>query len=384
MSTAKRVALVVETSNEYARGLLHGVRAFIRRHGPWSIVLGEDSRGHTDASWLANWDGDGIIARIENAQIAKSVIASGLPAVDLSAARLATQFPMVETDDRAIARLAAEHLLDRGLEHFGFAGQPGFQWSDLRQRQFVKRLKQDGHDCATYPPTGRRRARRTLQEEIEALAGWIETLPRPVGVMAAFDVRGRQVLEACRIIDVTVPDEVAVIGVDNDELLCDLADPPMTSVAPDTDRTGWLAAELLDKMMAGQTVAPDAHLIPPIGVVARESTDILNVADPAVADALRLIRAKACDGVRVADVLNQVGLTRRALDARFQKLLGRSAHAEIRRLQIERIQQLLRETDLPLAEIAHRTGFKHVEYLSVAFKKAVGVPPAQFRAQFAT
>jgi len=155
MTTVKRVALVIETSNEYARGLLHGIRQYIRKHESWSIFLGEHSRGHTDVSWLRTWRGDGIIARIENATVAKAVLATRLPAVDLSASRLAAELPMVETDDRAFADLAVTHLIDRGLKSFAFVGDDQFVWSRHRERAFVDRLRHKGFACSTYPPPRR-------------------------------------------------------------------------------------------------------------------------------------------------------------------------------------------------------------------------------------
>jgi LacI family transcriptional regulator len=199
--------------------------------------------------------------------------------------------------------------------------------------------------------------------------------------MACFDIVGRQVLEACRQIDAAVPDEVAVVGVDNDELLCELADPPLSSVFPDTQRTGYVAAELLDKLMSGHRVPPKGHFIEPLGVIVRESSDVLAIEDADVSQAVRFIRAHACEGINVHDVLTagHIPLSRRVLESRFKKLIGRTPHEEIDRVQLNRVKELLRETDLPLTEIARRAGYEHVEYLSVVFKKKVGTPPSQYR-----
>jgi LacI family transcriptional regulator len=186
-------------------------------------------------------------------------------------------------------------------------------------------------------------------------------------------------MEVCRTLGIAVPDEAAIVGVDNDELLCDLCDPPLSSVAPDTDQTGYLAAELLAKMMNGKKVAADAHLIAPIGLVTRGSTDVLAIADREITAAVRFIREHACDGISVEDVLAIVPLSRRVLDKRFRDLIGRTPHDEIGRLQVERVKELLKETDLPLATIAERAGFKYVEYMSVVFKKKAGMPPSVFR-----
>ncbi|HEY7120595.1 MAG TPA: DNA-binding transcriptional regulator [Tepidisphaeraceae bacterium] len=375
----KRVALIIETSNEYARGLLHGIRAYIREHENWDIDLDERRRGEA-TRWLKDFRGDGVIARIENAAIADEVQASGLPCVDVSAARQVPGIPWVETDDAEIARMAFEHLTERGLRRLAFCGDEHFNWALWRRDAFVKLVERAGLDCAVFPPP--HRARHLAHEaELTALSDWVAGLPRPVGVMACYDIRGRQVLAACRALDLAVPDDVAVIGVDNDELLCDLSDPPLSSVAPDTDSTGYLAAQLLDRMMHDrEPVPPTAHLVKPLGVVPRLSTDTLAIADPQMAKAVRFIRAHACDGINVADVLRQVsGMSRRVFENEFKKLFGRMPHEEIVRTRVQRVKELLTQTDLPLYTVANRAGFKHVEYMSVVFKKKTGVPPSEYR-----
>ena len=374
----RRVALIIETSNEYARGLLHGIRTYIREHESWDIDLDEHRRGEA-TNWLRGWKGDGVIARIENARIAAEVIASGLPCVDLSAAREVPGIPWVETDDSEIARLAFEHLKERGLRHFGFCGAPQFNWSNWRRDAFVRCAKAAGFDVAIFPEPTKQAKHLSHERELDAITAWVRSLPKPCGVMACYDIRGRQVLSACKLADLAVPDEVAVIGVDNDELLCDLSDPPLTSVAPDSDLTGYKAAELLDRMMAGERITKVAHLLKPLGVVARLSTDTLAIADPEMSNAVRFIREHACDGINVSDVLAEVSMSRRVFETAFRKLLGRRPHEEIVRTRLQRVKELLVQTDLPLYAVADRAGFKHVEYMSVVFKKKVGIPPSEYR-----
>ena len=197
--------------------------------------------------------------------------------------------------------------------------------------------------------------------------------------MAAYDIGGRQVLDACRRAGVAVPDEVAVVGVDNDGLLCELSDPPLTSVEPDARRTGYTAAEILDRLMNFRRVPVLSHRIPPVGVVTRQSSDTMAVGDADVAEAVRFIRENACSGISVKDVLQRVPLSRRALETRFVKAVGRTPHAEVERVRLERAKHLLRATDLPVFEVAQRTGFRYQEYLSVAFRRYTGVSPTQYR-----
>jgi LacI family transcriptional regulator len=379
MKKRKEVALLVETSNAYARGLLQGIVRYIREHSPWSFYIPEQGRGDVPPGWLADWQGDGIIARIENQEIARSVAASGLPAVDVSAARLLPQLPWVETDDHGISRMAAEHLLDRGFKHFGYCGDARFNWSNWRGEQFEKSIRLAGRKCHHYRAAIPLLA--PLEDQVSEIAGWLRKLPKPVAVMACYDIRGQQVLDACRNAGLAVPDEVAVIGVDNDALLCDLSSPPLSSVIPNTQRTGYEAAALLDQLMSGRNVAPEAHLISPLGVATRQSTDVLAIDDPHIARAVRHIREHACEQINIESVLKVVPLSRRLFESRFKKLLGHTPHEEITRVRMNRVKELLTETGLTLAEIAERTGFEHVEYLSAAFKKKVGLPPNRYRAR---
>ena len=374
----RQVALLIETSNAYARGLLQGVVHYIREHRPWSFHLMEQGRGDDPPPWLANWQGDGIIARIETPRIARAVRKAGLPTVDVSAARLVPELPWVETDDAEIARLAAEHLLERGFKHFGFCGDERFNWSAWREEQFRARIAAAAQTLHVFEPPPA--AAGDVAAEAAALRRWVTELPKPVGIMAAYDTRGQQVLDACRGAGLAVPDEVAVLGVDNDELLCELATPPLSSVMPDTHRTGYEAAALLDRLMAGKKVRPVAHLIPPVGVKPRQSTDVLAIDDRDVARAVRFIREHACEGVNVGDVLRAVPLSRRVLEQRFRTLLGRTPREEILQVRLARVKQLLGETELALDQIAERTGFEHVEYLSVLFKRETGKTPSEFRA----
>lgn len=380
-SKRRRVALIVETSNEYARGILYGLRAYIREHESWEIYLGEHSRGEAAPAWLARWDGDGIIARIENETIARAVGRSKRPTVDVSAARLLPDLPWVETNDTMIGRLALDHLLDRGFRRFGYCGDARFNWSRWRGESFAALVREAGHACDMFDIAPRAGGSASWLQQRRRLIRWVQRLPKPVGVFVCYDQLGQQLLEACRTASVAVPEEIAALGVDNDELLCDLADPPLSSVILDAHRTGYEAAALLDRMMHGQTVDKKGKLIAPLGIVTRNSTDISAIDDPEVAEAMRFIRRHACQGINVDDVLKRVTISRRILESRFGKLIGRSPHEEIVRVRLARVKELLTETPLSIQEIAHRTGFRHVEYLSAAFRKSVGVPPSVYRNQ---
>ena len=371
-----KVALLIETSNAYARGLLAGIGDYVLGHGPWSLYLGEQGRGDRPPDWLAKWGGDGIIARVENRSTARALAAVRLPVVDLSAARLLPGAPVVTTDNAAIARLAVQHFTERGFRHFAYCGDARFAWSMARGEYFSLFIRGSGGTCAVYAAE---KARAGGDAETDGIARWLRRLPKPVAVFACYDARGQRVLDACRRAGLAVPEEVAVLGVDNDELLCAMTPPPLSSIILNMQRAGWEAAALLAVLMKGGKVAPGPLLVPPLGVAVRQSTEVLAVDDPQVARALRYIREHACEGIGVEDVLRQCPMARRALEARMKALLGRTPHEEIQRVQLNRVKELLSGTDLALAEIAGRAGFRHTEYLSVVFKREIGLPPSAYR-----
>ena len=376
----RRVAVVIEASNAYARGLLAGIHRHVREHEPWTVFLPEHGRGAPPLESLAKWVGDGVIARIETESTAKALEKLrrklGIPIIDVSAARLVADLPYVETLDAAIAAVAADHFFERDFRHFAFLGDDRFRWSDNRCRAFVEVVAAKGHDVAVF---SHRRRKTPPADDDEAVEAWLAGLPKPVALLACYDIRGRQAIDACRRAGIAVPDEVAVLVVDDDDVLCGLASPPLSSVMPDAIGAGRLAAELLDQLMRGGQLERSEWLLPPLGIVTRQSTDVLAIDDPLVVAAIRQIRDHACDGIKVTDVARVLKTTRRVLENRFTKRVGHTPHEEIARVQFRRVEQLLLETELSLAVIAARAGFKHTEYMTVAFTKRHGMPPSRWR-----
>jgi LacI family transcriptional regulator len=373
-----KVALVFETTNSYSRKILTGIGEYILNHGPWQVHYAELGRTDPPPRWLATWDGHGIIARGENLAIARAVERSAGPVIDLTPSRLLPRAPWVKSDDLLVSRLAVQHFVGHGFHHFAFCGDQRFRWANQREEHFVRELAALHHTCTLY------RAKRSPvghDSEVEAIGKWLATLPKPIAVFACYDSRGQQVLEACRRRGIAVPEEVAVLGVDNDEVLCALSPPPLSSIALNPRRVGWEGAALLGRMMNGETVNLESHLIPPVGVVTRQSSDILAVPDPKIATALRYIRENACMGIRVSDVLRHCPMARRVLETRFRKLLGRTPREEILRVQLNRVKELLIGTEMPVWQIADRTGFEP-EYLSVVFKQQTGIAPSEYRRRY--
>ena len=352
------------------------MRAWERAHGPWLIRLTEQGRGAGAPSWLRRWDGNGIIARVDSMQFARVLQATGLPVIDVSAGLPRLVFPRVSTEAAGVARLAATHLLERGLRHFAYCGDRNLVWARRRGRTFAEAVRTAGYRCSVLSPGAE-----AVDDMVELIAKWLKTLVKPVGILACIDLRGQQVLRACRLAGFSVPNEVAFIGVHNDELVCDLCDPPLTSVITNTSRTGFLAAELLDRAMRGQILPLVFHEIEPLGIAARQSTDLAALTDTKVAAAVLFMRQQAAAGANVGDVLRAVPMARTALERRFKAVVGTTPHAHLRKLRIERVQHLLTSTNTPIGEIAAQTGFEHTEHLSAMFRRECGISPRQYRAR---
>jgi LacI family transcriptional regulator len=302
-----------------------------------------------------------------------------LAAVDLNDLYPGLGLPRIWSDMQAIGRLGAEHLLERGFQHLAFCGFSGETWSYGRRDGFCTAVRGAGFDASAYESPWLAHHAPDWDKDQRRIVNWIRSLPKPLGVMACNDVRGQQVINACRNAGVVVPEEVAVLGVDNEQVLCELCDPPLSSVAPNPRRIGFEAAELLDRLMKGERVPNEERTIEPLGVVTRQSTDVLRIDDADMAGALRLIRERACSGVTVEEVADHVAVSRSLLERRFRKYLGRSPQVEIRLAQLKRVKQLLAETDLSLEAIAPLAGYVHPEYMSVVFKRLVGQTPGEYR-----
>jgi LacI family transcriptional regulator len=389
MANRFRVALLLDSSRAYGRGLLHGIAGFVRAHGHWSVFVGERGQGDAPPSWLKDWRGDGIIARVETRRVAQAIVKLGLPAVDLCGlVDNLNGIPLISTDHEAVSRLAFQHLSQRGFRRFAFCGFAGQDFSAQRASAFARCAANQGADCQIYRPNPREINRYTaIREGIcsvyeNEIPSWLMGLRKPVGLMACNDLRGQQVLDACRDVELAVPDEIAVIGVDNDDIVCDFAEPPLSSVVPDTRRIGYEAAALLERMMRGEPAPAKTVLIPPLSMVTRRSSDLLAVEDRRIARAARLIREHAHEGISVKEIVSGLGISRSLFERKFASIFGRSPKAEILRIRLDRIKLFLAETDYSLHQIASETGFEHPEYMSAIFKIKTGQTPGEYRAAF--
>jgi LacI family transcriptional regulator len=404
MTKVPRVVLMMSSGAGYERGLLRGIARYARHHGPWVFFLAGEQPGvplptteayaHRRLSQngrplprldLEGLGATGVIGRLHTPQIAEAVLASGLPviAMDLTDEQLAPDHPLsrvseILPDSYKAGRLAAEHLLDRGFRRFAFCGHRGENWSRLREEGFAQRLQQAGFGYQSYaPPPGR--GRLPWHREQPRVTAWLKSLETPVGLLACNDARGREVIEACAIGKLLVPNDVAVIGIDEDQLLCELSNLPLSSVAFNAEQSGYQAAELLHGMMTGRVKRPQRILVEALRVLTRASSDIIAVEDRDVAKAVEYIRDNARRAIGVQAVADFSAVSRRALEIRFQRSLGRSIREEIERVRLDRAKQLLAETNLPAWKIAESTGFSSYNYLSRVFHRVTGGTLAAYR-----
>lgn len=391
MARRLRIALLIGASRQYRRDLLSGIAAYARVHGPWTFYHEEQIVDNARPAWLKNWRGDGILARIESRKLLDQIAGMHIPTVDLLGLHDAPGIPSFDNDTMASARLVADHFLERGFKHFAYCGLSGVHYSDDYRNSLVEYLDQLGHSVDIYnPPKSLRRSKINQQVAAstveakgilheKALGEWLESLPKPLGLIACNDLRAHQVLNACVQRGIAVPDEVAVIGADNDEVLCELSNPPLSSVDPDAHRMGYEAAALLERMIDGESAPKEKTLIEPAGVIVRKSSDVTAIPDSAVAAALFYIREHACQSISVDDVLREVRLSRSTLERRFTKFVGCSPKNEILRVQLRHVKQFLSETDYPLSKVARLSGFKHVENMCHFFKAKTSQTPGQYR-----
>ena len=380
-----QVALLIESSRSYARELLIGIAKYVRIHGSWSVEFKEGTPIHNVPEWFASRKWNGIIAEVNNTVIAKAIRECGAPVVDINGDVPNLDFPVVRSDDTLIGRMAADHLIDRGFRQFAFFGVTGTTWSDLRRIGFENRVREAGFSFQAFmiPHFSREiseaendKHRKRFEKN---LRGWLRSLPKPLGLMACNDACAWQVLVCCQDLKMRVPDELAVIGVDNDEIFCELSKIPLSSVIINTRQIGYEAALLLDQLMAGESLSERVRLLKPVNVAERRSTDALAIEDPQLIKVIQLIREHACDGLDVNMLLKEVPMSRRVLERQFARILGRAPKEEILRVRLKRVSQLLTESRLKLAAVAGKAGFENPEHMCRLFKKKFGMTPGEFR-----
>jgi LacI family transcriptional regulator len=379
-----RICLVLDHSLGYCRAVFRGIQSFAESRPNWLLTLVPPNAAGVKR--LRSLRPAGVIAYVFNRSLGDSLLRLRRPLVNVSA--LVADFPAhrVVVDDRMVGRMAAAHLLDRGLRNFGFVGHAQLPFSTLREEGFRGALRAAGFTASSFLEPGIAPAsfNSLLWPSNSRLDEWLTARPKPVGIFVPSDTWGYQLLEICRRLGLSVPDELAMVGVEVDGFLGEFARPPLTSLALPAERIGKQAAAVLDRLLVEPQSMPASLLLPPLGVVTRQSTDMLAVGDVEVAAAVRFIRERGLAPIQVNDVLRAVPIARRALERRFRATLGRGIGQEIRRVRIEQARFLLATTDCSMSEVAQRSGMSDAKQLSAAFHKQTGQTPTTYRRECRT
>lgn len=381
MARIPKILLLLESARTCEREFLRGIARYAHLHGPWAFCQKpkfylKSNRGEVSIAQIRDFNPDGII--VSDTEKIDDILRLGKPTLIHAFKTDRYDTPVIVGDILQTGRMAAEHLLGLGFRYFAYCGMGDYYWSRGRYESFRETLRQAGFASA-YFELNPQRINTSLQKELRRLTEWLTSLPTPVGLMTCADDCSQHVVEACKIAELRTPENIGIIGVDNDDMVCDLSDPPLSSIALDFATAGYEAADVLDRLMSGQRVEKSPIMVRPLHVKIRASTDILAIEDADVAVAVRFIRQHANQLIQIADVVKEVTCCQRKLHQKFMQTLGRSVHEEINRARIERISKMLRDTDMPVTQIAIKLGYYSFNHLSRYFKQATGQTPLAYR-----
>ena len=379
LSKMTHVAVLIETFTSSGRSVIRGIANYAEQKGNWRLLL--DPRDHEQRSALPDgWEGHGVIARLNSRLQFEQIKARRIPVINVD--DILPNLPGVSsivTDEAALAEQALDHLLDRGFQHFAYFAPPSNQYSKARGEAFSDLVRSRGYSCQEYKPGYRAGRKLSWMEQQRRVSRWLSSLPRPVAVLTVDAERARQLADICYMSQLKVPDAIAILAGDANELMCEVSTPPLSHVNVASERIGFDAAAILDRVIAGEPGPTEPIKVAPLGITARQSTDLLAIDDPVVVEALRFIRAHAHRGIVVEDILREIPISRRSLEIQFRNYLNRSPAREIRRVQLERSKELLAKRELSISEVAFACGFANATRFGVAFKKDTQTTPLAYR-----
>jgi LacI family transcriptional regulator len=379
MAKFQQIAMAFPVIVGYEEEVVVGIEDFARQRGSWAI-LGGPSRSYVSLGQLRGWAGDGVIAMLTSRDEVRACRGLRVPIVNVSAALGKTPVPTVVSDQQAIGRLAAQELLRCEVRHFGFYGFKGLWYSQERCRGFVEELAKHGHRSSVLETTGTFGRKGDWRYWLDELRRWLKPITPPFGLMAVDDIRARIASDACRRLKLHVPHEVALIGVDNNRIACELSPPTLSSVAQNAREVGYRAAELLDRLMSGRRPPAGPVFVAPTGVITRESSDRMAVDDPDLHQVVRYIRQHISAPFTWEDMLQEVAVSRRWLEYRFRQRYGCSPHAYICEARLAKAKQLLLGAkDLDLSALAEACGFRSARGLRAVFQRITGMTPTEYR-----
>ena len=384
MAKSKRVLVLFRRSNLEDTVLLRGIADFARQRGNWLLHVSPGTPGLAVRD-LLGWPGDGLIAALFNRREVASARHLGLPVVNLSGAIRDADFPRVMVDHEQLGRLAAGHLLACGLRRFAYYGESEMWYSQQRKRGFLAGIAPCTRHCSVLDSAIYSSRRNPWHRWIEPIEKWLRTLQPPVGLMAVHDYAAMVIVETCLRLGLRVPDDVAVIGVGNDRLTCEMCAVPLSSVARSNWEVGYRAAAVLDRLMSGKAPPKQGLLVRPEGVVRRRSTDVVHVDDPPLAAAVKYMREHAGEHFQIGAVLKNISVSRRLLEIHCRKHLHCTPQQYLRQMRVERAKQLLsRSAELKLQQIARMSGFTSARHFRDAFQRVTGTTPARYRLRLTT
>jgi len=387
MSRDRKIILILDSSRAADRGIIQGIIEYSHLRGHWSFYRYSPifrtppfvrRRTGSILERLKNLDADGVIGYLPpEPGLLKTIVSTGFPTVTIPILE-PIQGVVNALQDKMVGTVAAEHLLNRGFKHFAFCGLKDY-WSRIRRQGFVEKIRQAGYEVWVYPLS---REYKKRENEIPRLAKWLEKLHKPIAIMASNDERSADIVEACHLKSLPIPDKVAILGVDNDEMICQLSSPKLSSVMLNFKQVGYDSAEALDLLIDGEKKPQNDICFRPVGIAARQSTDIIAVDDNEIASAVRFIRNNARRNIHVSDVLAQSTLSIRSLQQRFRKTLNRSIHQEIRRNRVQQFAKTLLKTNHTIHKIAYDMGFDDINHISRIFRKEMMMTPIEYRKRF--
>lgn len=375
----KRVFVNVETVSHFGRDIVEGIIQFALEH-EWEIDFEYRTLAEPLPSWFKHWSGDGIISRSGSRKIVQDLARKKCPRVELVGTD-ANDEPEVSADREEIARMIFSHFFERGFRHYAVFSFNDCWWSLLEKKCYIDLLQKHDIEVHTFKVRGDRRAilPKWSENDRARLKDWLLSLPKPVALYVVTDAQAVPVLQTCRSAGIAVPDDIAVVSVENDDWLCNITNPPLSSVDQNGRRIGYLAAKLMADRMEGKCLERQRISVSPLFIKTRQSSDCIAIDDRDFADIIKYIRESATSGLTVQEVVDYSNLSHATLRRLFHKWLGRTIEQEIRHLRIEKARQLLHETECSIATVAKKSGFNSSEYFCFVFRQTVGMTPHEFR-----
>ena len=379
MGKMKKIVLMIKPQGAFDRRFLRGIARFTHSHFDWSIFH-QSEKKNRNLKIVKNWGAHGAIVDYREFEEVHTAFRN-IPIITINSNRSDSKLPNIQSDSDSIAQIAFDHFKERGFKTFAFAGFDDLKWSKDRKSSFEAIVTSNGLSCEFFLSSYINK-NWTWDKELKLLVDWVTSLPKPTAILSCSDEHGRHIIEACRNANISIPDEVAIVGIDNDDVICNLCSPTLSSIFLNTEPVGYRAAELLDKLMRGEKMDGQRIIAEPTEVETRGSSDIFLIDDPEMNRVIKYIHENSTRPIDVEEIAEYSCRSRRSLYDSFIKTTGLSPSQYIQNIRIKQISRLLLKTDLSLNHIAHKLGYSGSEKISRVFKKEKGVTPSTYRKKY--